>query len=92
MTIKYDYCYTYFMKTAISIPNQIFEAADELAHDLGISRSELFTKAMEEYLRERENDRITNRLNEVYTNEDSKLDVQIKYLQIKSLKLDTNEW
>ena len=80
------------MKTAISIPNQIFEAADELAHDLGISRSELFTKAMEEYLRERENDRITNRLNEVYTNEDSKLDVQIKYLQIKSLKLDTNEW
>jgi hypothetical protein len=34
------------MKTAISIPDAIFEQAEELAQKQGLSRSELYTKAI----------------------------------------------
>jgi metal-responsive CopG/Arc/MetJ family transcriptional regulator len=40
------------MKTAISLPNDVFESADELAQRLGISRSELYATAVAEYLAE----------------------------------------
>ena len=40
------------MKTAISIPDEIFELATRRAKKLGISRSELITRALSEYLRE----------------------------------------
>lgn len=39
------------MKTAISIPDQIFRQAEAAAKRLGLSRSELFTRAAEEFLR-----------------------------------------
>jgi hypothetical protein len=38
------------MKTAISIPDDVFESAERTAKRLGVSRSELFTRAMREYL------------------------------------------
>ncbi|EIJ36932.1 hypothetical protein Thini_4454 [Thiothrix nivea DSM 5205] len=37
------------MKTAISIPDPVFQAAELFARHFGISRSELYTKAVEEY-------------------------------------------
>ena len=40
------------MKTAISIPDNIFESADDLAKRLGLSRSELYVKAIVQYLAE----------------------------------------
>ena len=38
------------MKTAISIPDETFEAAETLAGRLGLSRSELYATAVAEYL------------------------------------------
>ena len=38
------------MKTAISIPDEVFKRAERVAEKLGVSRSELFTRAMQEYL------------------------------------------
>jgi metal-responsive CopG/Arc/MetJ family transcriptional regulator len=38
------------MKTAISVPDSVFEAAEQLAHRLGLSRSELYAKAVEEFI------------------------------------------
>ena len=38
------------MKTAISIPDEVFKHAERAAKRLGVSRSELFTRAMREYL------------------------------------------
>jgi predicted transcriptional regulator len=38
------------MKTAISIPDEVFKRAERIAEKLGVSRSELFTRAMQEYL------------------------------------------
>ncbi len=38
------------MKTAISIPDAIFEAAEELSGLLGLSRSELYAQAIQSYV------------------------------------------
>ena len=62
------------MKTAISIPDEIFVSADMLAKRLGISRSELYATAVSEYVQRSRADKVTDRLNEVYSTEDSSLD------------------
>jgi hypothetical protein len=42
--------YTEGMKTAISVPDEIFDQAGSRAAELGISRSEFFTRAARQYL------------------------------------------
>ncbi len=42
------------MKTAISLPDDLFRRADQLAHTLGKSRSEVYQEALAEYLARRE--------------------------------------
>jgi predicted transcriptional regulator len=53
------------MKTAISMPDELFREADELARRLGKPRSQLFADAIREYLAVHDPDRITERLNEL---------------------------
>ncbi|MBA2510351.1 MAG: hypothetical protein H0V28_02615 [Rubrobacteraceae bacterium] len=48
----------------------LFDAAGTRARKLGISRSELFVKAVEEFVRYRENEEITERLNASYADEE----------------------
>ena len=78
------------MKTAVSLPDPLFEAADELARRLGISQSELFIAALEAYLRSHPSSGVTERLNEVYRQEESSLDPVMVVLQSASLPRD--EW
>lgn len=52
------------MKTAISIPTPIFEAAEEYAQRTQKSRSQLFVEAMVEYLERHRPDEITRMINE----------------------------
>jgi metal-responsive CopG/Arc/MetJ family transcriptional regulator len=47
------------MKTAISIPDPIFQAADSLANRLGVSRSELYAKAIEAFIEQNKNRDVT---------------------------------
>ena len=54
------------LKIAISLPDSIFEAAEALAQQLGVSRSELYCAAIEDYLQRLEQERIRPKLNEVY--------------------------
>jgi metal-responsive CopG/Arc/MetJ family transcriptional regulator len=54
------------MKTAISLPDQVFFAAEETAQNLGISRSALYVDALTEYLKKYSRKNITEKLNEVY--------------------------
>jgi len=42
--------YTQFMKTAISVPDEIFAQVGSRAAELGISRSEFFARAARQYL------------------------------------------
>jgi metal-responsive CopG/Arc/MetJ family transcriptional regulator len=78
------------MKTAISIPDSVFEAAEKLANRVGVSRSQLYTKAVKEFLKEHQNELVTKKLNEVYSEESSCLDRADHKLQYASLQKD--EW
>lgn len=75
------------MKTAISIPDPLFKAADKLAASLGISRSELFQRALKQMLEKHEASDITAALNAVYGRPDvpRKLDPVLAKLQFASL-------
>jgi metal-responsive CopG/Arc/MetJ family transcriptional regulator len=70
------------METAVTIPDSLFRQAEEMAAALGISRSDLYAAALAEFIRDR---RVTERLNEVYENNDSDLDTVIERLQAVSL-------
>jgi predicted transcriptional regulator len=79
------------MKTAVSIPDELFESADGLARRLGMTRSELYAKALREYLREHRGEGITEILDEVYGGEEEgALDPVVVRLQEGSLPAD--EW
>jgi metal-responsive CopG/Arc/MetJ family transcriptional regulator len=52
------------MKTAISLPDPVFEAADNLANKYKISRSELYVMALEKFIRENQDTETTKRINE----------------------------
>ena len=59
------------MKTAISLEDELLLQADLTARQMGISRSRLFSIALEAYLRKRRNAEILDRLNKVYADEPS---------------------
>jgi metal-responsive CopG/Arc/MetJ family transcriptional regulator len=78
------------MKTAISLPDELFQAADALAEQLRISRSELYATAVAEYLAKHRGQDITGKLNEVYSGESSGLDRPLRSAQAKSV--GSAEW
>ncbi|GAA6617545.1 hypothetical protein [Scytonema sp. NUACC26] len=73
------------MKTAISLPDSVFEEAEALAGQLGLSRSELYTKALIAYLRKYNRNQTLNKLNHVYSEESSELDPVLAKMQFMSL-------
>lgn len=73
------------MKTAVSIPDQIFEKADQLANKLGLSRSELYASAIQAYVESYQARGVTEALNRVYREEDSSLDPVLSALQASVL-------
>jgi metal-responsive CopG/Arc/MetJ family transcriptional regulator len=74
------------MKTAISIPNELFEAAERVADRLGLSRSELYQRALAKYLEHQNDAAITEKLNQVYASEDDGLlDSSLEIMQRSSI-------
>jgi metal-responsive CopG/Arc/MetJ family transcriptional regulator len=73
------------MKTAISLPDPVFEQAEALAQQLGLSRSELYTKALQSYLKRYNREQTLLKLNQVYAKESSDLDPVITKMQFMSL-------
>jgi metal-responsive CopG/Arc/MetJ family transcriptional regulator len=53
------------MKTAVSIPDQLYEQAEALARRLGKSRSQVYREALADYLARREPATVTGSLNEL---------------------------
>jgi metal-responsive CopG/Arc/MetJ family transcriptional regulator len=76
------------MKTAISIPDPIYRAADRLARHLGLSRSRLYTKAIAAYLERHREEETTATLNQVYGAEESQLPEDLRRLQGASILRD----
>jgi len=73
------------MKTAISLPDPLFVEAEQVAKRLRISRSKLYATAIEQFLKQHRFRGVTERLNEVYAKEKSKLDPVLHALQLRSL-------
>ena len=82
------------MKTAISIPATLFTEADQLAGQLGVSRSELYARALQALLKQYRDEQISTRLNDLYAQEDSSLDPVIVELQALAIQSSTenNGW
>jgi metal-responsive CopG/Arc/MetJ family transcriptional regulator len=59
------------MRTTISIPAELYQAADLMAKRLGLSRSELYRRALAKYLESHGDLAVTERLNAVHDGEDS---------------------
>jgi predicted transcriptional regulator len=63
------------MKTAISIEDELFRRAEEAAKELGLSRSALYSQAVEEFIRTHMPNEITKKYNEVFA-DTSNLDTE----------------
>jgi len=76
------------VKTAVSIPDPIFEAADRVARRRRISRSELYAEALAKLLDSDESTEITERLDGVYGDRPSDLDASLATLQALAIDED----
>jgi predicted transcriptional regulator len=54
------------MKTAVSLPDPVFRSADRLAARLGISRSELYCRAIKDLLARHDQALVTEQLDAIY--------------------------
>jgi len=80
------------MKTAISIPDPIFESAEKLARRLGMSRSQFYAEAVDALIEKHRYHGVTEQLDAVYETDPgaSSLEQDLETLQYQSL--DGEEW
>ena len=78
------------MKTAISIPDEVFEEAEKTARKLGITRSELYARAVAEFIEVYGEREVTRRLDEIHGKLDAALDPVLARMQ--SSNLDEDGW
>ncbi len=76
------------MKTAISVPDDIFQEAEKLARRRRLSRSALYTAALKSFVQQHRPSDITHALNEVYRDNSSDLDGVLNEMQLEALSED----
>ncbi|MBI5100034.1 MAG: CopG family transcriptional regulator [Nitrospirae bacterium] len=79
------------MKTAISIPDEIFKEIDKTAKEYNYSRSEIFTLAVKEFLEKIKSRKLLDAINEAYSEPESTKETSLrqkskKYYSRKILK------
>jgi metal-responsive CopG/Arc/MetJ family transcriptional regulator len=81
------------MKTAISVDDQLLTEADRTARELGLSRSRLFSLALEAYLRHRRQEEMIEKLNQAYaTKSDPANAVTVKRMKAKFRQTIKDRW
>ncbi|MBF0199453.1 MAG: hypothetical protein HQL32_17190 [Planctomycetes bacterium] len=78
------------MKTAISIPDKVFTKAERYAKINGMSRSQLFTIAVQQYVETDQFNEVTDKLNEVYSDEPNGLERDLSVMQANTVF--SEEW
>jgi metal-responsive CopG/Arc/MetJ family transcriptional regulator len=76
------------VKTAVSMPDELFRKAEATARRLRVSRSELYARAITEFLEGRQAHAITERLNNVYARRPAGLEPGLRRAQLQSLEKD----
>jgi predicted transcriptional regulator len=66
--------YTAGMKTAVSIPDEVFEQAERLARRMKRPRSEVYSRALAEYVARHAPDRVTDAMNRTLAEIDQRAD------------------
>lgn len=87
---EYNHSYTQIMKTAISISDEVFHAAEELSKHLGMSQSELYAKAVAAFIASQRSEGVREKLDAIYEVEDSGLDPVLS--QWQWLSLPREDW
>ena len=72
------------MKTAISIPDNLFNEAEITARQLGLARSQLYVRAIQEFIEHHNRDAITEKLNALYSRESA--DEYVSSVGVESLR------
>lgn len=80
------------MKTAVSIPDHVFDAAERLLKRLGVSRSRFYTLAIQNVLEEDPRRGVKEKLDAVYARRSSRLDPRLAAAQKASLGLEDEIW
>ncbi len=78
------------MKIAISLPDELFQQAERLAERCELARSELYRRALEEYLARHVPDRVTQALDRLATEVDSRSDGFVSLAARRTL--NRTEW
>lgn len=78
------------MKVAISLPDPVFTAAEQLAKELRVPRSQLYAEAIAQYLERRGGSAITAKLNAVYSRQESA--VPAEFARAQSSILSNEAW
>ena len=78
------------MKTAVSLPDDVFEEADSLARRLKKSRSEVYREALREYLARHSPDAVTAAMNRVCAEVDTRPDPAVRAAARRILR--RTEW
>lgn len=73
------------MTTAINIPDALFNSVQQFAQERGISLDELYAAALSRYLKQRDDEAITEQLNSVYSTHSNSLDPVLSEMQTRSL-------
>ncbi len=76
------------MKTAISVPDNVFRRAEAAARKLGMSRSELYSRAVQTFLEQYEREGVTAALDALYGEVDSALEPAVTRAQARSFEPD----
>ena len=82
--------YTFGMKTAISIPDEVFERAERFARQARRSRSEVYSAAVREYVARHAPEDVTEAMNRVCAEVDTSADVFVRTAARRAL--ERSEW
>ena len=74
------------MKVAVSVPDTVFQAAERVSRRIGVSRSRLYAKAVEAYVKQHSEEDITEQLNKVYAGNSSTLDPALEAASLEVLR------
>jgi predicted transcriptional regulator len=90
LTNGYTSGHTTAMKTAISVPDDVFEGAERLARREGRSRSEVYSAAVREYVARHSPDEIIDALDRLVAELGDDVDPFVS--AVSRRRLETTEW
>lgn len=78
------------MRVSISLPDAVYTAAEQLAKELCLPRSQLYAQAIAQYIERHAGPAVTAKLNRVHAGQDSK--VPTAFARAQAASFDHEGW